>query len=194
MATEVSICNLALSWLAGNLIISLDDETKEAQLCKANYDSSRDAVIEDRAWTFATQRYRWTPLTNAPVYGYSHAFMIDPEVVRILEVRDSDDPYSANGANSLDWRRESNAIVTNASVIYVKALRRVVDTSKYPPSFVMALAARLAADICIPLTESRQMQQDMWTLYMRKLDDAMATDGMQGSTDIIESRKLVDIR
>jgi hypothetical protein len=194
MATEVSICNLALSWLAGNLIISLNDETVEAQLCNANYISSRDAVLEDRAWTFATQRYRWTPLSESPVYGYGYAFMIEPEVIRVLEVRDNDDPYNPNGANSLDWRRESNAILANASVIYVKALRRVVDTSKYPPSFVMALAARLAADICIPLTESRQMQQDMWNLYMKKLDDAMATDGMQGSTDIIESRKLTGIR
>jgi len=194
MATEVSICNLALSWLAGNLIISLDDEIIEAQLCKANYDSSRDAVLEDRAWTFATKRYRWTPLSTAPVYGYGYAFMIDPEVVRILEVRDSDGTYNANGANDLDWRREGNTIVANASVIYVKALRRVADTSKYPPSFVMALAARLAADICIPLTESRQMQQDMWTLYSKKLDDAMATDGMQGSSDIIQSRKLIGVR
>lgn len=193
MASEVSICNLALSWLAGNLIISLDDEAKEAALCKANYDSSRDAVLEDRAWTFATQRYYWTPVSTAPVYGYSHAFLINPEVIRVLEVRGTSSTV-ANGPSDLDWRREGNLILCDAEEIYVKAIRRIEDTSKFPPAFVQCLAARIAADIAIPLTESANYQQQMWTLYMKKLEDAMATDGMQGSTDIIESLELIKVR
>jgi len=191
--SEVSICNQALSWLAGNLITSLDDDTNEAKLCKANYDNARDAVLEDRAWTFATTRYRWTPLASAPAFGYSHAFLIDPEVLRILEVRETD-TNKANGANNMDWRREGNTIVCNEDTIYVKALRRIVDTSKYPPAFVQCLAARIAAEIAIPLTESRGYQQDMWNLYFSKLETAAATDGMQGSTDIIESRRLTGVR
>jgi len=190
--SEVSICNLSLSWLAGNLITSLDDETNEAKICKANYDQARDAVLEDRAWTFATTRYRWTPLTATPTFGYAYAFLIDPEVLRVLEVRDDDG--KANGATYLDWRREENHIVCDVDVIYVKAIKRIVDTSRFPPAFVQCLAARIAADIAITLTESRSIQQDMWNLYMKKLDDAMATDGSQGKTDIIESRVLTRVR
>lgn len=190
--SEVSICNLSLSWLAGELITSLDDDTNEAKICKANYDQARDAVLEDRAWTFATARYRWTPLTATPTFGYAYAFLIDPEVLRVLEVRDNDD--KANGATYLDWRREENHIVCDVSAIYVKAIKRIVDTSRFPPAFVQCLAARIAADIAITMTESRSIQQDMWNLYMKKLDDAMATDGSQGKTDIIESRILTRVR
>lgn len=192
--SELEICNLALSWLAGNLITSFDDDVKEAAVCKANYELARDAVLEDRAWTFATKRYYWTPLVDSPPFGYSHAFLINPEVIRILEVRESGSQVRANGASNLDWRREGNTIVCNAASIYVKAIWRITDTTKFTPAFVHCLAARLAADIAITLTESRNMQRDMWDLYMKKLDDAAATDGMQGSNDIIESRYLIKVR
>ena len=190
--SEVTICNLALSWLAGNLIISLDDDINEAKLCKANYELSRDAVLEAMAWTFATKRYRLTPETVAPAWGYAQQFTIPADVITLLEVSgNADEP---NGANDLDWRREGNLILCDVDVVYVKALFKQTDPIRFPPNFVQALAARIAAEICIPLTESESLMKAMEGKYKDRLLIAAGTDGIQGKVDVVDSRILTGVR
>lgn len=191
-ASEVTICNLALSWLAGNLIISLDDDNNEAKLCKANYELSRDSVLEAMAWTFATKRYRLTPEVNTPEWGYGQQFTLPQEVITALEVTDS--PSKPNGTNDLDWRREENRIVCDKEVIYLKAIVRITDTARFPPNFIQALAARIAMEISVPLTESKELLSAMERKYLAYLYTASATDGLQGKSDKINPQALTGVR
>lgn len=190
--SEVTICNLALSWLAGNLIISIDDDINEAKLCKANYELSRDAVLETMAWTFATKRYTLVPELDAPSWGYGYQFTIPADVISVLDVTNKSD--TPNGANDLDWRREGNLILCDAKKIYIKAIYKEVDPARYPPNFVQAVAARLAAEIAIPLTESQQLMMSMEGKYKDRLLIAAGSDGIQGKTDVIDSRHLTGVR
>jgi len=190
--SEVSICNLAISWLAGNLIISLDDEIVEAQLCKANYELARDAVLESIAWTFATKRYYLTPELDVPAWGYAKQFTIPAEVITVLEV--TDDSTSPNGSNGLDWRRESNRILCDSDAIYIKAIYKEEDPARYPPNFVQAVAARLASEIAIPLTESMEMMITMESKFKDRLVMAGVTDGVQGKSDVFQSTVLTGKR
>lgn len=190
--SEVTICNLALSWLAGNLIISIDDDINEAKLCKANYELSRDAVLESMAWTFATKRYSLTPEIITPSWGYAYQFTIPADVITVLEVTAEKD--SPNGANGLDWRREGNLILCDATNIYIKTIFRQTDTARFPPNFVQAVAARLAAEIAVPLTESQQLMMAMEGKYKDRLFIAAGSDGIQGKVDVINSRHLTGVR
>ena len=190
--SEVTICNLALSWLAGNLIISIDDDINEARLCKANYELSRDAVLESMVWTFATKRYALTPEVATPAWGYAHQFTIPADVITLLDVTANSDV--ANGANDLDWRREGNLILCDVSKVYVKAIFKQTDPARYPPNFVQAVAARLAAEIAVPLTESRELAIAMEAKYRDRLMIAAGTDGTQGKVDVIDSRHLTGVR
>jgi hypothetical protein len=191
-ASEVTICNLAVSWLAGNLIISLDDDNNEAKLCKANYDLSRDSVLEAMAWTFATRRFRLSPEADVPAWGYSRQFTLPPEVITALEV--TSNPSKVNGTNDLDWRREENRIVCNQDVVYLKAIVRIIDPARFTPNFVQALAARIAMEIAVPLTESKELLAAMERKYLAYLYTASATDGLQGKSDLIDSQALTGVR
>ncbi len=179
MASEVSICNQALSWLGGAHITSLDDESTEAVLCKATYASVRDAVLEARDWTFAVGRYDLPKAATGPTNGYANAFPIPSDVLRILEVLDN-----------LDWQIEGQDVVTNEDAVSIKAVVRVTDPNRFSALFVQALAARLAADLAIALTQSRELQQQHYQLYLAKLDEAAANDGMQGKSRKITSSWL----
>lgn len=190
MATsEVSISNMALGWLGGNLITSLDDESTEAALCKANYDICRDAVLEDRDWTFATARQILSALTAAPAFGYAYQYQVPPDLIRILMV--SDEPLFVH---DLDWERQGHVIVTDASIVYVKYIKRVEDPSKFTAGFVHALAARLAMEIALPLTNSLDMQSQMVSMYGTKLERAGAMDGMQGKNRQLRVNRLLGVR
>ncbi len=183
MASEVSICNQAIAWLGGTLITSLDDNSTEAKLCKATYASVRDAVLEARDWTFAIGRHDLPVSATAPINGYANAFPIPSDVLRILGVLDND-----------DWQVEGQDIVTNEGAVSIKAVVRVTDPNRFSALFVQALAARLAADLAIPLTQSRELQKQHYQIYNDKLDEAVTNDGMQGKSRKITSNWLQSSR
>ena len=193
MPTKTSICNLAVSWVAGTRITDVDlDKSDEAQICRDNYADAVKATLEERAWTFATKRYRWTPLAAAPEWGYAKQFQIPTDVLVVREVHENDN--YANGANDVDWRREEDRVLCDLDVIYVKATKNITDESKFSGLFVQTVAAKLAAYMSIPIAESRTLQADMWALYNDFLGRAASVDGMQGKNDRIRSRSLTKVR
>ena len=205
-SSVVQICNLALSWLGGDLIISLDDPTVEAKLCKANYEPLRDAVLEEREWTFAVIRTELAALQSVPLYGFDKAFQIPPNTLRVLQISRGGSEVESGGENSrhdtgqgresrIEWLREGETVVANnAERIYARLLTRVIDTTKFSPAFDQALAARIAMDIALPLTNSDKMQQSMAAMYGQKLRIAAGTDGMQGRSYKTRSDSLTVVR
>jgi hypothetical protein len=203
MSSEVEICNIALGWLGGDLIISLDDPSVEAKLCKANYTPLRDAVQEEREWTFAVIRVEPIALVAAPVYGFDKAFQIPAATLRVLQVSRAGDGVggTARGDTGLgredavDWIREGDRMMVNgADRIFARVLTRITDTTKFSPAFVQALAARIAMDLAIPLTNSEKVQQSMAALYGEKIALAASSDGLQGRSSRTRSNAFTVVR
>jgi hypothetical protein len=170
----VGICNMALGWLGAGTITALTEASTLGELCAANFNPVRDAVLEERAWRFATQRRSVAADPVAPAYGAAYRYLIPSQVIRVLEVSDGADQL-------LDWQREGDYVITDqASPIYLRSVERVDDTARWTPGFTMSMATRLAATLAITLTENRALQADLWSLYARRLQEAGAKDGMQG--------------
>jgi len=188
--STVKICNLGLGWLGAKLITSLEDESTEAALCRNNFDLLRDTVLEARAWSFASKRNTLAATTGVmppeQEFGYAHRFKIPSDTIRILRAG-----ASVHFLDRLRWVREGDEILADAGKIYIKYISRVESPIKFSASFCQTLAARLAADLCIALTENAKLQDAMWKLYASKLTDAAATDGMQGRQEKIRSDALI---
>ena len=190
MVSEVSICNQALTWLGQSAITSLDDQNTTAEWMRNNYPFIRDAVLEERMWTFATARAASTSIER-DAWDTSYVHPEPDNWISVFRI------YRNSGIStltSIDWRFEDGNILCSESNILLWGLKRVTDTGKFSPLFVQALAARIAADACIPLTENRQLQVDMWGLYGDKLREAAARDGQQGSNDMITQSRLTGVR
>jgi len=78
--------------------------------------------------------------------------------------------------------------------VWAHFIFRETNSDLYPPTFVHALAARLAADTAMVFTENRKMFEQMEAMYNDKLSDATFADGSQGRTEIIRSTKLTGVR
>jgi hypothetical protein len=195
--SEVSICNLALGWLGEKTITSLNDQSRAAQLCAENYPALRDAVIEARYWRFATVRTvlqsQDTPGSKTeagfPQWGVGYVHAIPTNYLAVFRVyRDMFGEAMSN------WTREGSYIISDDSTIFVSGVVSVSDTGKFSNLFEQALAARLAADLAIPLTQNRQLQADMWTLYNDKMSEATVRDGQQGRSEDVNATRLVNAR
>lgn len=170
----VGICNLALGWVGAGRIAALTEASRLAELCNANFNPVRDAVLEERAWRFATTRRAIAAAAAGPAWGYTYRYLLPSSVVRVLEVSDGSAPLT-------DWEREGQYVVTNqASPIYVRSIDRVDDPAGWPPGFTMAVATRLAATLATTISENRALQEELWARYREQLKRAGAVEGQQG--------------
>jgi hypothetical protein len=194
MVSEVSICNQALRWLGQRPIDSLDDRSEKAEWMRDNYPFIRDAVIEERMWTFATARKLSTTADRDEWdTQYAHQIPIDwLSVYRVYTDVSCSDP--SGWIKSEGWRREGQLVLAYDATVYLWGMKRVTDTGAFTSLFTQALAARIAADAAIPFTENATLQATMWQLYQAKLADAAVRDGQQGSNERFRSSSLVDVR
>lgn len=190
MANEVSICNQALGWIGGNLITSLNENSKEAILCNANYEELRDAVLEEHRWRFALATFKLGVASRLPDddnnWRYQYAYNLPQNVLHVLRVFDNPNcPYQTQ------WERKDNAIYTDAATIYIDTTLRMVPPSSFSTLFRQALAARIARDLCLAISQNATLYDKMVDKYEEALDAAANSDGMQGVNEEIPAGELI---
>ncbi|MCK4897659.1 MAG: hypothetical protein KAS38_02690 [Anaerolineales bacterium] len=201
MATSpTQIANLALSWIGQNQINALGDDQNEAIVMNANFALSRDKVLNDYAWTFAIRREILAPVVTPPAFGFDNQFLIPSDVLyvhRVLRPSVAGGTIfsirSRTGVNA-DWVREGQFILSREAVVHCIFVIQITNADLFSPSFIHALAARLAADTCLTFTENRKLKEDMEIMYQTKLADAAFADGRQGRTERIQSNILTGAR
>lgn len=194
MANEVQIANLALSWMGQNLINSLSDNQNEAKIMNANYALSRDKVLTEHAWTFALRREILAPIAPLPAFGSQRQFLIPSDVLRVHRVYRASNAAQTEKFQNARWSREGKYILANELSIWAHFIWRNINTDEYSTPFAHAVAARLAADTCITFTENRRFFEQLEAQYYVKLQEATASDGAQGRTEVIRSTRLTGVR
>jgi hypothetical protein len=194
MANPVQIANLALSWIGQDKINSFADNQNEAIIMNANYELSRDKVLEDAAWTFATERQVLSPLADTPAFGGGNKFLIPSTVLRVHRVYRPTGTSQSNSFQSADYVREGRYLIASEAALWVVFIIRVTDSGLFSPNFVHALAARMAADTVMTFTENSKLEEKMEARYDTKLADAKFSDGSQGTTETIKSTRLTGVR
>lgn len=191
--TDIDICNQALGWLGAKRITSFNDGSNESQLCSDNYVPLRDACLEERAWTFADASLILEDPTPGGWDNGENLYALPDDVIRVYRVYrrvDMRDPVQLDG-----WRREGGSVVAMYSAeIFIKATIQIEDPDDWTAAFRQVVAARLAADLAMPITRSRKMQEDMWSLFQTKLESAAATDAGQARSERTDSTELVRAR
>ena len=178
MASIVDVCNVALGAVGAPLINSIDDANTGARLCKANFPLVRDATLEERPWSFAVQRKRYTRENAVPAFGYSYQYPYGTEVVHVVEA-------FVVEPGDLDYVVENRRILCDeADGINARVVVRVDDLSLWSPTFTAAVSFRLGALLAVPLVDNRTLQADLWTLYAKQLSLSGTLDGMQGRAEI----------
>jgi len=190
MASEVQICSDALGQLGESPIMSLDDQTKAARLCKRFYFDIRDAVLRAYPWRCAIAFQELSPLAGSSVisnsgYAYTYQLPVDPFCLRALLV---------NGDPAIKWERVGNKIITDEPSVTLKFIKRIEDPGEYDALLMNALIARLAQVLAYPITGDKQMGITAWQLYETKLSEARSIDSMEGSTQEITSDDLLSVR
>lgn len=170
MSSVVDVCNKALDKVGHGSITSLNDGSTAANLCLRNWETIRDEVLRVHPWNFAVKRTSLAPSTTAPDWGFTNAFPIPADSLRILEIKDSD---------AFNYQFENKNILSDESVLYIRYIYQVTDPNLYDSIFINVVANRLAVELCEPLTQSNTKKQSLLQDYELSLTRARNIDGQE---------------
>lgn len=205
MSIRIDVCNFALTVLGDKKITSIEDESDRAETLEALYYIARDAVLEEAEWTFATRRFKPAAHATAPEWGWSTAFPIPSDILRVTSVDKNWTEASGFVQNTLQDRNPvdhvveyvngvGRAILCNEDEIFCKGVREVDDEGIYSPLFVEAFACKLAYLAGYAISASHQKVQTALALYTQAIAKAKTRDGMQNSTRRMRNRTLSNAR
>jgi hypothetical protein len=184
MLTSSAICNVALGYLATAPIGTLGtDTTPQGVLCSAFYVSVKQQLLESRNWTFAKKTWAVTTLAT-PVAGdhpkWAGSYTVPTDCIRVHRVDDG------SGLYDIEWERVGSRLFVSRkpTTLYVEGMDSTTAEASFSSAFDLALAASLAREICIPLTENATLWASMVKVAEFRTREAAGLDGSQGTSEV----------
>lgn len=188
MASQVQICNLALKKLGENAIISIDDETEEAEALRLIYSLVLENELRIHNWNFSIKRTTLAALADAPAFGYTKQYALPSDYLRAIQVGEhfvSDNLRDYVTDTSPFYTVEGNRILTDESApLKFRYVRKGINESEFDSSFVMAFANRLAYEMAEDSTQSNSKRE----LAARAYQDSLISAVDSGAVEIPAKR------
>lgn len=212
MASEIDICNLALSHIgdvASVSAITPPDGSVQSEHCARFYPIARDMVVESHNWNFALRR---APLSLLATTGLPHGWSFQyahPNCLKVVAVypadTDSATPsgtifegaeFAARMGRMFPFTIES--LTTGARVIYsnvedatVLYVARITDTTRFGPHVVNAMSRLLASFVAGPIIKGEKgtkVAEKQLAIYEQvALPKAQRLDATQGHDESYEN-------
>jgi hypothetical protein len=186
VASEIDICNLALSRLGDDATVSSlypPEGSMQAEHCARFYPVARDALLEMHAWGFATRRAQLAQLSGSwPQWAYAYALPADCMVAVAVLPQGATDDMQAQ-----DFKREagpngSAVLLTNQPAATLIYQARVADSTKFSPLFIDTLAWLLASYLAGPILKGdagMRAAQQFYGAALQSLGRAATSDANQ---------------
>lgn len=151
MASTTEICNFALSHLGiGKRISNVEtDVTAEAKVCRIFFEPSRDKVLRDFPWPFATKILALGEIEESPndEWGFSYRYPSDCLAFRRILSGTRNDTRQSQIPYRIAQDAAGKIIFTDREEAQGEYTVRTEDPAIYPPDFVLALSFLIAAYI-----------------------------------------------
>lgn len=180
--TKISIINAALVSLGASPVSTLppDETTAQGTAAAAIWDATVEEELRAHPWNFAVKRASLPRLTDPPAFGYSSAYNLPVDCLRILE------------CSERDYVVESGQILCDATgSIGLRYITKVEDVTKWDALFAGALTARLQVKLAYPVTQSASQQQVQIDLYTFQQRQAKSVDAQEQPAEDFEESSLI---
>lgn len=185
--SDVALCARALIKIGAVPISSFSDGTAESEMAGALYPQVRDALLSAYPWSFASGQVALAQLVTPPLADYSYAFGLPNDFLRAISAG------AGSRGRGLNYRISGGALHSNSSEVIFSYIFRPEEES-FPPFFDNVLIARLAAEFCIPVTESTSRSESLYNLAEREFQRARSIDSQQDTPSKIEDFTLITVR
>ncbi|HMR32064.1 MAG TPA: hypothetical protein PKA13_12720 [Geminicoccaceae bacterium] len=185
--TAVDICSTALLKLGASPISSFGDTTAEAEVANRIYPVTRDGLLAAYPWSFTIAQTVLTAEATTPAADYAHGFVLPATCLRVISAG------IGKSGRGLDYRVQGTRLLADAESLTL-TYQRTVPESEFPAFFIAVLIARLAAELCVPLTEGTSRAENLYQLAAAELRLARLLDSQQSTPRRVEDFTLIEAR
>lgn len=185
--SRIDLCSRALLKIGANVIGSLNEGTAEADVASNLYDYVRDALLSAHPWHFATTQRKLAALSHEAIGDHANVFALPADCLRVL----SAGPVGKDAG--LVYRLLNRRLHTDASEVALTYVFRAAEAD-FPPFFDKVLIAHLAAEFCIPLTDSTSRWESLRKAAESELGQARLINAQEVTTPRIDDFVLVETR
>ena len=185
----VEVCNLTLDLLKQAPISSIDSPEDPAEVIMARwYDVCRRALLRAHTWNFALKRRVLTPTGTAPAFGYSDAYNLPNDFLRLGSI----------GDDSLgDFRRDyeienGQLLMTNdAGDLNLRYVYDLTTVTQFDPLFVDILALYMAVRLSNKFNIASSLKTELKDDFKLAWANAMTIDGQERPPVRIQTSKIL---
>ncbi len=184
-ATDAELCNVALLRVGQRQLIEdledLDDDTAEAEACRALFPHARDLVLESFPWQFATRRAALAVLTGAERDGWDFVYaapagMAAPQFIWAGIVNPPPEGRPAWEMEDGDGDTTGPIILTDTEDAVLVYTTNALTIARYPRNVQDVIAWKLAAELAGSLLLKPAVQERMEAKYERRLAQVAAQE------------------
>ena len=185
--TAITLCSKALIKLGAKSITSFQEETVESEVANQLYESTLQNLLASYPWRFALTQKTLARLTEKPITDYQYAYQLPNDCVRILSA-------GVNAKSSgLNYKILGQKLYTNAESVVINYIFRPEENT-FPAFFVDALVGKLAAEFCLPLTESTTRTDYVKKMSESSIATARLVDSQQNVNSTFQDFSLIEVR
>ncbi len=182
MTTVAQICNLALAHIkqSQTVVSNLDtDEGNTVAILRLHFDISRQYVLGDHKWNFATKREVLALVDDSTNSRWSHKYLYPTDAISMREI-ETNDQTQATPYEIQNYNDDSRCILTNQENAVAVYTADIKNPATYSPGFVVSLSWYLASEIAPALSEDSAVQDYCYTIYRNSLIKAKTMDSNEG--------------
>lgn len=181
--TQLALYNMALRLIGERRLASLAEAREPRRVLDDIWnDGAVDFCLEQGQWNFAIRAVSITPSTTEPEFGYVHAFDKPNDLIRTVGIAE-DEFFNTPLTRVME---EVGFWFADINPIYVRYVSNAAsygnDMTRWPQTFVKFVAAYLASEAVLTLTQSDEKHKMMLALYNQRLTDARSKDAMSEAT------------
>ena len=184
--TDISLCSKAMLKIGAQRIVSFDDGSVEGEVASNLYPIIRDGLLSSYPWSFAVSQMRLPRVDITPVADYQYAYQLPSDFLRVMSAG------SGKGRGG-EYKILRDRIHTNIDNLILTYVFRPYE-GNFPAYFSEILISKLAAEFCLPITESTSRAEYLTKKAENEFARAKSVDAQQATPTCFEDFSLVEAR
>lgn len=191
-SSQTAIYNMAIGMVGGTRVNSPVGDSVELNVLNEIWPVALDDVIAGRDWSFARKVALLNPVPDPLILlGQNRAcFAVPSDSMALRQISDSTD---FDPDNLHEWEIQEQVVIVESSpgaALWAKYTKNLREPAFFDGPFISCLVARLAAELALPITNSKSTFELLWNLYVQRLNKSTTHNGMQGTRIKLAKGKL----
>lgn len=180
--SRIAIVNNALAELGQTALTGLSDAALSAEVQATVYDTVYEALLGRVPWRFAMRKAQLSREVAVPLNEWSYQFVLPAQCLRVVATYPN-----------ISYEIYEQKLFANTTELAIDYIHKVTEAA-LPATYAVALHLKLAAAMCMALTQDKELKKELDGKANMQLAVAMSSDAMQRPNAQFRDAPFVNVR